>query len=281
MDAHEKLIEYRNRYLNRADEKINQEYRSLIDSVLDEWNSLRRKIEEYEKRENTAQFFRQFEETYLSASVMRNIDNMTEDIKNWIMSIYRITFDNNKYYLPTAEKAEEIEMLIELVEHFERKIDNIVGNFSYIEILRNIYYHKIKELPITEQILVTTNNKLLDRFEEIKKLFKNKYGNCFSFCNKDEEIEQVLRNSYQLYIHKYINNIKELHKKLIPQPINIKSTITKDGIVVLEKPKIAAIEKPKKPTKLGYLIENLFNIPDEVLNDDEWWQDFFYKELAI
>lgn len=253
----------------------------MIDSVLDEWNILRRKIEEYEKRENTAQFFRQFEETYLSASVMRDIDNMNEDIKNWIMSIYRITFDNDKYYLPTAEKAEEIEMLIELVEHFELKIDNIVGNFSYIKNLWNLYYHRIKELPITEQILVTTNNKLLDRFEEIKKLFKNKYGNCFSFCNKDEEIEQVLRNSYQLYIHKYINNIKELHKKLIPQPINIKSTITKDGIVVIKKTKIATIEVSKKPTKLGYLIDNIFNIPDEVLNDDGWWKDLFNKELAI
>lgn len=253
----------------------------MIDSVLDEWNILRRKIEEYEKRENIAQFFRQFEETYLSASVMRDIDNMNEDIKNWIMSIYRITFDNDKYYLPTAEKAEEIEMLIELVEHFERKIDNIVGNFSYIKTLWNLYYRKIKELPITEQILVTTNNKLLDRFEEIKKLFKNKYGNCFSFCNKDEEIEQVLRNSYQLYIYKYIDNIKSLHNKLIPPKKNIEASITENGIVVIKKPKIATIEVSKKPTKLGYLIDNFFNMPDEVLNNDEWWQDLFYKELAI
>ena len=67
MKAHEKLIEYRNKYVNRPDEKINTEYLSMIDSVLDEWNRLRRKIEEYEKRENIAQFFRQFEETYLNA----------------------------------------------------------------------------------------------------------------------------------------------------------------------------------------------------------------------
>ena len=253
----------------------------MIDSVIHEWNILRRKIEEYEKRENTAQFFRQFEETYLSASVMRDIDNMKEDIKSWIMSIYRITFDNDKYYLPTAEKAEEIEMLIDLVEHFERKINNIVGNFSYIKSLWNLYYHKIKELPITEQILVTTNNKLLDRFEEIKTLFKNKYGNCFSFCHKDEEIEHVLRSSYQIYINKYIDHIKCLHNKLIPPKKNIEATITENGIVVIKRPKIERIEVSKKPTKLSYLIDNIFNMPDEVLNDDEWWQDLFYKELFV
>lgn len=251
----------------------------MIDSVLDEWNCLKQKIEEYEKREDNIKFFNQFEETYLSESTMRNIDNMKDDIRNWIKSIYRITFDNDKYYLPIAQKAEEIEMLIDLINHFEYRIDNIISNFSYIKILWKCYYYKLKELPITEQILATTNNKLLERFEYIKRLFKNKYGNCFNFTNEDIEIEHVLRNSYQLYIHKYINNIKDLHKKLIPKKIGIKSTITKDGIVVLEIPR--TIVSSKKPTKLGYLIDNLFNMPDEVLNDDEWWLNLFNKELAI
>lgn len=281
MEAHEKLIEYRNRYINQADERIKQNYLSLIDSVLDEWNNLRRKIEEYEKRENEAQFFRQFEETYLTRDTMRDIENMRLELKDWLFSLYKYSMYNDRYFLEPKKKAEEIEMLIDLAAHFERKIDNIVGNFSYIKTLWNLYYRKIKELPITEQILVTTNNKLLDRFEEIKTLFKNKYGNCFSFCHKDKEIEQVLRSSYQIYINKYIDHIKCLHNKLIPPKKNIEATITKDGIVVLEKPKIATIEVSKKPTKLDYLIDNLFNMPDEVLNDDEWWQDLFYNELAI
>ena len=50
MEAHEKLIEYRNRYLNRVDEKINTEYLSMIDGVLDEWNFIKSKVEKIEEQ---------------------------------------------------------------------------------------------------------------------------------------------------------------------------------------------------------------------------------------
>lgn len=278
MKAHEKLIEYRNKYVNRPDEKINIEYLSMIDSVLDEYNYLKRKLEEYEKN---AHFFRQFETTYLSRETMRDIENMQLELKDWLFSLYKYSMYNDRYFLEPKKKAEEIEMLIDLMSHFEFKITCIVDNFNYLQLFWNLIYTNIKSLPIEKQIIETCNNKTLNRIYDLSDLFKKKYNKSFSLCNSKDEIKQVLRNDYQTYLFKYIENIRELHTKLIPKKICCKTMITNDGKYIIEKPKIVMLDFSEKPTKLGYLIDNLFNMPDEVLNNDEWWQDLFYKELAI
>ena len=147
----------------------------------------------------------------------------------------------------------------------------------------------LDKLPIEEKILVRFNNKTIDRIFYITNLFKKKYK--VSFELYDLEYSRIaLRNEYFYFIYKYKDSIADIHKKLFPEPTeptNLKSYYTKDGILVLEKPKIIMIkeleekyEKEKNNSKLYYLIENYDNIPDEILDNDEWWNNLF-NEIAI
>lgn len=250
----------------------------MIDGVLNEYNCLKRKLEKYEKN---AHFFRQFETSYLSRETIQDIENMQLELKDWLFSLYKYSMYNDRYFLEPKKKAEEIEMLIDLISLFELKITYLVDNFNYLQLFWNLIYTHIQTLPIEKQIIETYNNKTLNRIYFLSDLFKKKYNRSFSLCNSKDEIIQVLRNDYQTYLFKYIENIRELHTKLIPKKIGCKTMITDDGKYIIEKPKIVMLDFSEKPTKLGYLIDNIFNIPDEVLNDDEWWKDLFNKELAI
>lgn len=215
-------------------------------------------------------FFNQYAYTTLPNHVIHKFEMLPTDTQQWI---YHITLEDNR---TPEDKAIVLNQLIDIIKYFENKLDIIIHSFNIFRLLYRLYCQDIETLPITEKILTMDNNKTINRLYDIQNLFIEKYGRCFQFCNSNNSIEIVLRNSYREYIKKNYNYIPNLHNKLIPK-LNLQHSIV-NGSIVLEKPKIIVFEP--KETKLGYLITNIKNIPNDILENDDWWYNLF-NELVI
>lgn len=242
-----------------------------------------KELEKVRKEKEVNSFFLQFEYSLLDRESIYLFNKLPKDIQEWIKSIYSYSMYNDKFFLSQEEKAKEVTLLIDIVTEFECRVDNIISSFSSIFYLYHMYDSMLDKLPIKEKILATFNNKTKDRLYYITNLFKKKYKRCFDLWDL-EQTRRELRNEYIYFIDKYKENIADIHKKLFPkQPeIEFQPHYTDDGILVLEKPRIINIKdiEPEENTKLNYLIKNIEHLPNDILENDDWWNNLF-NELAI
>lgn len=185
MDAHERLIGYRNRYINQADEKINQEYLSLIDSVLDEWRAI--KIELEQKKE--------YERRLIKYCGIRCIDRIL-NMNNIIYSF----FDDmvNKYDL----NYQQIFYLVHDISDWELKADAVLSEYKF--------YSTVQYLYITAYDAVKDNAEFLSWCEQLKQFSKKHnckimfYVNYKDYDNSYTTFLEILRNKYFIYLEQQL-----------------------------------------------------------------------------
>lgn len=181
MEAHERLIEYRNKYLNRSDEKINQEYLSMIDSVLDEYRAIKIELErkeEYERRLTK----------YCGIRCIDRILNMNNIIYSF--------FDDmvNKYDL----NYKQIFYLVHDISDWELRADAVLSEYQF--------YSTVQYLYITAHDTIKDDTEFLSWCEQLKQ-FSQKH-NCKIICyinykdylNSCTTFLSNLRNKYFIYL---------------------------------------------------------------------------------
>ena len=124
MEAHEKLIEYRNKYLNRADEKINTEYLSMIDSVLDEWNLIKSKVEKIKEQHKRIIKYFGVNDRFCIDMILK-MNNIVYSFFDRIVDTYNLN-------------STQIHDLIHTIYYWEAKTDAVLSEYKFYLIVH--YY---------------------------------------------------------------------------------------------------------------------------------------------
>lgn len=190
MKAHEKLIEYRNKYVNRPDEKINTEYLSMIDSVLDEWNFIKRKVEIIEEQHKRFIKYFGIQNNFWVEKIL-TMNNIVYSFFDRMVETYNLN-------------ANQIIELINIICYWELKTNAILSEYKFY-LLVNYYYIANHDDFNNEEFLKWNYDK-----EQFSKKHKYKIEFCFTvddyykFCTA---FLGYLRSKYFIYVD---NKYKQL-----------------------------------------------------------------------
>lgn len=191
MKAHERLIEYRNKYINRADEKINTEYLSMIDSVLDEWNFIKSKVEKIEEQQK--RFIKYF--------ILQNQQciDMILCMNNIVYSFFDKIVDN--YNLNTTQICE----LIYTIYYWESKTDAVLSEYKFYILIQYIYIVNYNEV---------LNNEEFMKWNEDKEQFSIQHKYRIEFCMTTDDYYRQCTTFLGHLRSKYFSYIDNKYKQL-------------------------------------------------------------------
>ena len=139
MAALEKLIEYRKTYLNRADDKINRSYLSMIDEAIAELSTTQHRLQRLEK-------------------IYSGIDNKYVDD---IIDLPDVVFDKFiNYILENELTVKYVNELARLIIVWEKKINMTIQDYFSIK-----YYKQLINSDIPQDVK-NLSIQIVNEFEE-------------------------------------------------------------------------------------------------------------------
>lgn len=191
MEAHERLIGYRNRYINQADEKINQEYLSLIDSVLDEWNFIKSKVEKIEEQHK--RFIKYFGvNNSFCIDMILKMNNIVYSFFDRIVDTYNLN-------------STQIHELIHTIYYWEAKADAILSEYKFYTLIQYFYIVNYNEV---------INNEEFMKWNEDKKQFSIQHKYRIEFCMTTDDYYSHCTTFLGHLRAKYFSYIDNKYKQL-------------------------------------------------------------------
>lgn len=191
MEAHERLIEYRNKYINRADEKINTEYLSMIDSVLDEWNFIKSKVEKI--KEQQKRFIKYFGvNNRFCIDMILKMNNIVYAFFDRIVDTYNLN-------------STQIHELIHTIYYWEAKSDAVLSEYKFYTLIHYFYIVNYNEI---------LNNKEFMKWNEDKEQFSKQHKYRIEFCMTTDDYYRLCTTFLGHLRTKYFSYIDNKYKQL-------------------------------------------------------------------